>query len=87
MVTDVASVAYRLVRLRREAGLRAASMRAHRDNIRRYKRILKTDLTDLERQFVVRRLAEEQSAIRNLAQAQTLGGADADFSYAPQQHA
>ncbi|EAQ36910.1 hypothetical protein NB311A_07168 [Nitrobacter sp. Nb-311A] len=80
---DVASAAYRLARLRREADLRAASMRAHRDNIRRYKRILKTDLTDLERQFVVRRLVEEQSAIRKLAQAQTLGGAaDADFSFA-----
>lgn len=75
-------VAYRLARLRREADLRAASIRAHRDNIRRYKRILETDLTDLERQFVVRRLAEERSAIRNLAQGRASGGADADFSIA-----
>ena len=32
----------------------------------RYKRILATGLTELERQFVTRRLAEEQSAIRKL---------------------
>jgi hypothetical protein len=44
-------------------------MRARRANIRRYTRILQTNLTELERQFVVRRLAEERAAIRNLAQA------------------
>jgi hypothetical protein len=65
----IAQVAYHLARLRRQANLRAASMRAHRANIRRYKRILQTDLTELERQFVVRRLAEERAAIQNLAQA------------------
>ncbi|WP_244374931.1 hypothetical protein [Nitrobacter winogradskyi] len=64
----IAPAVYHLARLRREADLRAASMRAHRNNIRRYQRILKTDLTELERQFVVRRLAQERSAIRNLAQ-------------------
>jgi hypothetical protein len=79
---EIAPGMYRLARLQREADLRAASMRAHRDNIRRYKRILETDLTDLERQFVIRRLAEECSAIRKLAQAQILGGADVDFSFA-----
>jgi hypothetical protein len=42
-------------------------MQAHRDNIRRYKRILAAGLTELERQFVSRRLAEEQSAMRKLA--------------------
>jgi hypothetical protein len=65
----IASVAYHLARLRRQADLRGASIRAHRANIRRYKRILQTDLTELERQFVVRRLAEERAAIHNLAQA------------------
>jgi hypothetical protein len=65
----VAPVARRLVRLRQAADLRTAKMRAHRDNIRRYKRILATGLTDLEQQFVTRRLAEEQSAIRALANA------------------
>jgi hypothetical protein len=78
----IAPVAYHLARPRQEAGLRTALIRAHRDNIRRYKRIFETDLTELERQFVVRRLAEERSAIHNLAQAQTLGGAGADFSIA-----
>ncbi|OPH81454.1 hypothetical protein [Nitrobacter vulgaris] len=65
----IAPVVYHLARLRREADLRAASIKAHRANIRRYKRILQTDLTEVERQFVVRRLAEERAAIQNLAQA------------------
>jgi hypothetical protein len=38
-------------------------MRAHRNNIARYRRLLTTNLTDLERQFVERRVAEEQSAL------------------------
>jgi len=76
----VAPVARRLVRLRQSADLRTAKMRAHRDNVRRYKRILASGLTDLERQFVTRRLAEEQSAIRVLANAS--GGENADFSIA-----
>lgn len=62
-----AQIAARLARLRQDASLRATKIRAHRDNIRRYKRILATGLTELERQFVARRLAEEQGAIRKLA--------------------
>jgi hypothetical protein len=77
---ETAPMAYRWVRWRQDADLRAAKMRAHRDNIRRYKRILETNLTDLERQFVIRRLAEEQSAMRELTSAS--GGANADFSFA-----
>ena len=73
-------IAHRLVRLRQSADLRTAKVRAHRDNVRRYKRILASGLTDLERQFVTRRLAEEQSAIRVLANAS--GGENADFSIA-----
>ena len=42
-------------------------MRAHRNNIARYRKLLKTDLTDLERQFIERRLAEEQSAMEEIA--------------------
>lgn len=75
---EIAPVVYRLSRLRQDADLRAAKRRAHRDNIRRYKRLLATNLTDLERQFVTRRLAEEQSAIRKLANAS--GGADVSFA-------
>jgi hypothetical protein len=78
--TGAAPVAHRLVRLRQAADLRTAKMRAHRDNVRRYKRILASGLTDLERQFVTRRLAEEQSAIRALANAS--GGANVNFSFA-----
>jgi hypothetical protein len=73
-------VARQLARLRHDASFRAAKMRAHRDNIRRYRRILATGLTETERQFVTRRLAEERSAMRSLAQAP--GGANADLSFA-----
>jgi hypothetical protein len=41
---------------------------AHRGNIRRYKRLLRTHLTDLERSFVLRRMDEEKSALRDLLQ-------------------
>lgn len=74
-------VARQLVHLRQDVSLRTAKMRAHRDNIRRYKRILATSLTDLERQFVTRRLAEEQSAIRKLASGVS-GGANTDVPLA-----
>jgi hypothetical protein len=40
-----------------------ARMRTHRNNIRRYRKLLQTKLTDLERQYVERRLSEEQSAL------------------------
>ncbi|MBR0719227.1 hypothetical protein [Bradyrhizobium liaoningense] len=42
-------------------------MRAHRNNIHRYRRLLRTRLSDLERQFIERRLAEEQTALDALA--------------------
>ncbi|MDE2378339.1 hypothetical protein [Bradyrhizobium sp.] len=44
-----------------------ARIRAHRNNIHRYRRLLRTKLSDLERQFVERRLAEEQTALAALA--------------------
>ena len=40
-----------------------ARIRAHRNNIHRYRSLLKTALSDLERQFVERRLSEESSAL------------------------
>ncbi|SCB12784.1 hypothetical protein GA0061099_1001882 [Bradyrhizobium yuanmingense] len=43
-----------------------ARIRAHRNNIHRYRRLLKTRLSQLERQFIERRLAEEQSALDGL---------------------
>jgi hypothetical protein len=40
-----------------------ALMRSHRNNIDRYHKLLKSSLSDLERQFIERRLAEEQSKL------------------------
>lgn len=44
-----------------------ALMRAHSSNIARYRKLLKTSLTDLERKFLERRVAEEQSALEKIA--------------------
>jgi hypothetical protein len=44
-----------------------ARMRTHRNNIRRYRQLLQTTLTELERAFIERRLAEEQSALDGFA--------------------
>ena len=40
-----------------------ARMRTHRNNIHRYRQLLQTKLTELERDFIKRRLTEEQSAL------------------------
>jgi hypothetical protein len=47
---------------------RAAKMRTHRLNIQRYGRLLATPLTDLERQYLHRRIAEGQAELERLAQ-------------------
>jgi hypothetical protein len=44
-----------------------ARLRTHRSNIQRYRNLLQTSLTDLERQFVQKRLTEEQSNLERLA--------------------
>ncbi|MHC2842837.1 hypothetical protein [Bradyrhizobium diazoefficiens] len=44
-----------------------ARIRAHRNNIHRYRRLLRTRLSELERQFIERRLAEEQTALDALS--------------------
>ena len=46
---------------------RFARLRTHRNNIIRYRRLLNTELTEIERQFIERRLSEERSAVENLA--------------------
>jgi hypothetical protein len=49
---------------------KAARLRAvHDDNIGRYRRLLKTKLSDLERGFVERRLNEERLACAKLGQS------------------
>jgi hypothetical protein len=45
-----------------------ARLRAHRNNIHRYRRLLATQLTEVERAYRVRRLAEEQAASESLIQ-------------------
>ena len=44
-----------------------ARLRTHRSNIQRYRNLLQTSLTELERQFVLKRLTEEQSDLESLA--------------------
>jgi hypothetical protein len=44
-----------------------ALMRRHRNNINRYRRLLKTKLTECERRFIEKRLSEEQCAVERLA--------------------
>lgn len=44
-----------------------ARIRTHRNNIHRYRRLLGTKLSDVERQFIERRLSEEQTALQALA--------------------
>ncbi len=39
---------------------------AHRQNIDRYRSLLATPLTELERAFIDRRIAEEEAAVRSL---------------------
>jgi hypothetical protein len=41
-------------------------LRAHQNNIRRYRRLLATHLTDLERSYIERRLNEEQTSVQTL---------------------
>ncbi|MDI3564952.1 hypothetical protein [Bradyrhizobium sp. Arg816] len=43
--------------------------RAHRKNIQRYRLILQTNLTESERQFVERRVGEEQSKLEMLVRS------------------
>ena len=54
--------------------------RTHRNNIARYRGLLKTNLTDLERQFIERRLSEEQSEFELLS----AGNLPHKFRHAPQ---
>ncbi len=46
-----------------------ARIRAHRNIIDRYRRLLKASLSDVESQFVERRLTEDQAALGSLSVA------------------
>jgi hypothetical protein len=45
---------------------KVARLRAHDGNISRYRRLLKTNLSDLERQYLEQRLSQEKSAVESL---------------------
>jgi hypothetical protein len=47
------------------SGLDTMLIKARRGNLRRYQRLLRTHLTELERSFILRRLDEERSVLRN----------------------
>ena len=44
--------------------LRTAKIKSHRRNIQRYSRLLATNLTDLERQYLHKCIAEEQVELK-----------------------
>lgn len=43
-----------------------ALLRTHRNNVSRYRRLLKTNLTEFEREYIERRLSDEQLALETL---------------------
>jgi 5-bromo-4-chloroindolyl phosphate hydrolysis protein len=47
-----------------------AQVRRHRQNIQRYCRLLATELTDLERQYLHKRIAEEHAQLQRLEKSQ-----------------
>jgi 5-bromo-4-chloroindolyl phosphate hydrolysis protein len=49
--------------------LKTAQVRRHRQNIARYGRLLATELTDLERQYLHKRIAEEYAQLKQLEKA------------------
>jgi hypothetical protein len=49
-----------------------ARVRTHRNNIDRYHMLLGTELSDIERRFIERRIAEEQKAADELAPGRRL---------------
>jgi hypothetical protein len=53
----------------------ATQVRRHRQNIERYCRLLATELTDLERQYVHKRIAEEYGQLQRPAANQWRGPA------------
>ena len=46
---------------------RIVRLRTHRKNVERYLRLLQTALTDVERQYIEKRLTEEGSAMDQLS--------------------
>ena len=51
---------------------KTAQVRHHRQNIERYCRLLATELTDLERQYLHKRIAEEHARLEGTASRASL---------------
>jgi hypothetical protein len=58
----------------------SARVRRHRQNIERYCRLLATELTDLERQYLHKRIAEEYAQLEQLEKAASRGNASAGYT-------
>lgn len=65
-------------------GAKNGLIRAHRDNIRRYHRLLQTSLTDLERAYIQTRLSEETSALQSVFECTQFGGCGCDLETRPE---
>ena len=49
--------------------LKTTRVRRHQQNVKRYCRLLATELTDLERQYLHKRIAEEYAQLKQLEKA------------------
>jgi hypothetical protein len=59
---------------------------AHRANIEKYRRLLKTHLTDIEREFIERRLGEEKALLEVVQRATLFDCRDAAWIKPSMQH-
>jgi len=60
-----------------------AKFRAHRNNVDRYKRLLRTRLTELEQEFIEKRLREELAILEALAPSMCFDALTADCHAVP----
>jgi hypothetical protein len=51
-------------------GMQAAMLEAHEKNLKRYARLLTTELTQTEREYIHRRIAEERLALERVTAAE-----------------
>ena len=65
------------------SGAEDALIRAHRNNIRRYYRLLQTGLTDLERAYIRTRLSEETFALQSHFEGTKFGGCRCNLETKP----
>ena len=63
---------------------KTAQVRRHQQNIKRYCRLLATELTDLERQYLHKRIAEEYAQLKQLEKAASQANASQDNERAEQ---